>query len=172
MSLPAIDGYDVRRLATADAAELQALYERCSDYHQQHEGVPTRPDAAEEGLAALPPGTPGSDKFALGLYPPGGGMAAYLDLVRDYPSAGEWQIGLLMIDPALRGAGLGSRVCRAAVEWMASQGARTVTLGVLEHAPDAERFWRRIGFEEIRRQPYTSPGGRESRLIVMVRTLE
>jgi ribosomal protein S18 acetylase RimI-like enzyme len=76
-----------------------------------------------------------------------------------------------MSDPALRTAGLGSRACRAALGWMASRGARTVTLGVLEHAPDAERFWRRMGFEELRRQPYTSPRGRESRLIVMQRTL-
>lgn len=172
MSLPAIAGYEVRRLSPADATDLQALYERCSDYHEQHEGVPTPPDAGKEGLAALPPDTQPSDKFALGLYPPGGGMAAYLDLVRDYPSAGEWQIGLLMVDPALRNAGLGSRACQAAVEWMASRGARTVTLGVLEHAPDAERFWRRMGFPEVRRQPYTSPRGRESRLIVMRRTLE
>jgi GNAT superfamily N-acetyltransferase len=170
MSLPAIDGYDVRRLSAADAGDLQALYERCSDYHEQHEGVPTRPDAAEEGLAALPPGTPADDKFALGIYRPGGGMAAYLDLVRDYPSAGEWQIGLLMIDPSLRGAGLGSRVSRAALEWMATLGARNVTLGVLEHAPDAERFWRRMAFKEVRRQPYTSPGRRESRMIVMCQT--
>jgi GNAT superfamily N-acetyltransferase len=171
MSLPTIEGYEVRRLTAADAAELQPLCERCSDYYEQHEGVPTGPDAAEEELAARPPGTADSDKFALGIYAPGGEMAAYLDLVRDYPSAGEWQIGLMMIDPALRGAGLGSRACRAAMEWMASQGARTVTLGVLEHAPDAERFWRRMAFEEIRRQPYTSPGGRESRLIVMRQTV-
>lgn len=56
MSLPAVDGYDVRRLSAADAGDLQALYERCSDYHEQHEGVPTPPDAAEEELAARPPG--------------------------------------------------------------------------------------------------------------------
>jgi ribosomal protein S18 acetylase RimI-like enzyme len=171
MSLPAIDGYDVRRLSTADAADLQALYERCSDYHEQHEGVPTPAGAAEEELAALPPDTPADDKFALGIYAHDGRMAGYLEMVRDYPSAGEWQIGLLMIDPSLRGAGLGSRACRAALEWMAARGARNVTLGVLEHAPDAERFWRRMGFEEVRRQPYTSPSGRESRLIVMRQTL-
>lgn len=37
-----------------------------------------------------------------------------------------------------------------------------IYLGVLEHNAAAERFWRRHGFAELRRQP-----GLESRVIVM-----
>lgn len=55
------------QLTGRPSGELQMLYERCSDYHEQHEGTPTRPSAAEEELAALPPGKSLSDKFSLGI---------------------------------------------------------------------------------------------------------
>lgn len=172
MSLPDLRGHRVQRLSLTDAGTLQSLYERCSDYHVEHEGVPTRPTAAAEELAALPPGKAPADKFSLGIYSPEGEMVGYLDLVRDFPSAGEWQIGLLMLDPAVRGAGLGERVCRAAESWVAERGGRTISLGVLEHSPRAARFWRRMGFEEVARQPYASETGRKhSRIIFMRRDL-
>lgn len=63
---------------------------------------------------------------------------------------------------------LGRRVYEAAAQWVRAQGGRAISLGVLEHSPAAERFWRRMGFEEIGQQPYTSETGRRtSRMIVM-----
>ena len=169
MRLPDLRGHRVQRLSPADAGAVQRLYERCSDYHEEHEGIPTRPTAAAEELAALPPGKALADKFSLGIYQPDGEMAGYLDLVRDFPSAGEWQIGLLMLDPAARGAGLGERVFRAAASWVAEQGGRTISLGVLEHSPRAEQFWRRMGFAEVARQPYTSETGRKHSRVIFMR---
>ena len=169
MILPDLRGYRVQRLSPADAGTLQLLYERCSDYHEEHEGIPTRPTAAADELAALPPGKALVDKFSLGIYSPEGEMVGYLDLVRDFPAADEWQIGLLMLDPAERGRGLGERICRAAADWVAARGGRTISLGVLEHAPRAERFWRRMGFDEIARQPYGSETGRRSSRIIFMR---
>jgi GNAT superfamily N-acetyltransferase len=159
----------VRRLSRSDAASLQVLYERCTDYHEQHEGIPTRPTAAEEELSACPPGKQLSDKFALGVYSPDDVLVGYLDLMRDFPSAGEWQIGLLMLDPSQRGGGLGACVYGAAADWVASQGAHTISLGVLEEAPRAERFWRRMGFEEVSRHPYVSETGRRAGRIIFMR---
>jgi len=51
-------------------------------------------------------------------------------------------------------------------------GAHSLQLGVMEQNPDAERFWRRHGFEEVRRQPHTSDTGYRSRIIVMRRPLD
>jgi hypothetical protein len=42
---------------------------------------------------------------------------------------------------------------------------------VLEHNASAERFWRRHGFAELRRQPYTANSGHASRVIVMCHQL-
>jgi ribosomal protein S18 acetylase RimI-like enzyme len=167
----ALDGFTVRRLSPADAAELQALYERCSDYHELEDGGPTRPTAGAETLAAGPPGTDPADKFSLGVYADGGAMVAFLDVIRDYPEPGEWWIGLLMLDPAARSGGLGGRICEEAARWIAAEGGRALHLDVLEQNPRAERFWRRHGFEEVRRKPFTAATGKESTVIVMRRAL-
>lgn len=164
-----VEGCTVRRLTRADAAELQVLYERCSDYHEQHEGVPTRPTAGADELAALPPGKTAADKFSFGIHAPDGEMVGCLDLVRDFPAAGEWQIGLLLLVPEARGSGLGGRIHDAAVRWVSSRGGRTITLGVLEHAPDAERFWRRMGYQEVSRQRYLSEATRRESVLIFMR---
>jgi GNAT superfamily N-acetyltransferase len=163
-----LDGYTVVRLTAADEGELQDLFVRCSDFHELAEGVPTPPGAASEELVARPPGTPLRDKFSFGISAAGGGMVGYLDLIRNHPAEGEWWIGLLMLEPAERGAGLGSRVYRAAAEWVARQGGTAIHIGVLEHNPKAERFWRRQGFQEVRRVEWVAGTGRVGRLIIMV----
>jgi GNAT superfamily N-acetyltransferase len=167
----AIDGVEVRRLGTDDAAAVQRLYERCTDFHELAEGMPTRPAAGAEEIEALPPGKMSTDKHVFGIVAADGELAGYVDLVRDYPGRGEWWLSLLMLDPAARGAGLGSRIVRGAAEWAAARGARALLLGVLEQNPRAERFWQRQGFAEVDRQPYTSDTGRPSRIVVMRRTL-
>jgi ribosomal protein S18 acetylase RimI-like enzyme len=55
------------------------------------------------------------------------------------------------------------------VRWraIAATGGTAIHLGVLEHNTRAERFWRSLGFTELRRQPYTSASGHASRVIVM-----
>jgi len=163
----AIDGARIRRLRPGDAAAVQRLYERCTDFHELAEGMPTRPTAGAEEIEALPPGKMSTDKHLFGIVAADGELAGYVDLTRDYPERGEWWLGLLMLDPASRGAGLGSRVVRGAAEWAVGRGARAILLGVLEQNPRAERFWRRQGFAELDRRPYTSDTGLPSRIIVM-----
>lgn len=162
-----LDGYRVARLTPAEAADLQDLYERCTDFHELTEGSPTRPTAASEELVALPPGKELADKFPFGVHAPAGRLIGFLDLMRDYPAEREWWIGLLMLDPAVRGAGLGSRIYRAAAEWVGSQHGSAIYIGVLEQNGAAERFWRREGFVELRRERHVSDTGHEGRLIVM-----
>jgi ribosomal protein S18 acetylase RimI-like enzyme len=159
--------YRVSYLEHRDVPLLQELYERCSDYHELEEGVPTLPGAAEHLLAALPPGKSPADKHVLGLHSPQGELLGVLDLIRDYPDAGEWWVGLLMLDPRARGGGVGTRLLRATERVIATAGGTAIQLGVLEHNTAAERFWRRIGFVELRCQPYTSSSGHASRVIVM-----
>jgi len=164
-SLP---GYIVRRFKPADAAALQGLYERCTDYHEMHEGFATRPSAAADELAMLPPGRTLEDKFSMGIYEPGGPLIGYLDIVRHYPATNEWWIGLLMLDPEARAKGLGARLFRATWNWVLSQDGKAIYLAVLEENIRAERFWRRQGFEEVRRQAHTSETGNKiSQVIVM-----
>jgi GNAT superfamily N-acetyltransferase len=162
-----LDGYPVVRLTPADAADLQDLFERCTDFHELSEGGPTRSTAGAEELVARPAGKELADKFSFGIYAPAGGLVGFLDLMRDYPAESEWWIGLLMLDPAVRGGGLGGRIYRAAAEWVSAQGGAMIRIGVLEQNPDAMRFWQRQGFLELRREPHVSDTGHRSRLVVM-----
>jgi ribosomal protein S18 acetylase RimI-like enzyme len=159
--------YRVSYLEHRDVPLLQELYERCSDFQELTEGMPRVPGAAEHLLTALPPGKSPADKHVLGLHSPQGELLGVLDLIRDYPDAGEWWVGLLMLDPRARGGGVGTRLLRATERVIAAAGGASIYLCVLEHNTAAERFWRRMGFTELRRQPHTSMSGKASRVIVM-----
>jgi GNAT superfamily N-acetyltransferase len=166
-----LPGHVVFRLRPEHAALLQGLCERCSAYFELHDGAPPGPSLGEEEVVALPEGKTLDDKFLFGIRSATGELVGVLDLIRDFPAAGEWWLGLLMLDPKVRSAGLGARFYRAAEAWATERGAQRVLLGVLEQNPDAERFWRGLGFAELRRQPYTAPTGHVSTLIVMSRQL-
>ena len=159
------------RLTLADVPALQRLCERCGDYYVMEEGAPAAPDTAEHLLTALPPGKTHADKYVAGIHAPGGELAGVLDLIRDFPGEHEWWIGFLLLDPAARAAGLGSRILDEVARAVSAAGGTVIQLGVLEQNVAAERFWRRHGFAELRRQPYTARSGHPSRVIVMSRPL-
>ena len=159
------------RLRLADAPALQRLCERCSDYYELEGRVPTPPGTAEDVLTSLPPGKADDDKHVIGVVAPDGELVGVLDLIRDYPGEHEWWLGLFLLDPQARAAGLGSRVLQEVERVVAAAGGTVLHLGVLEQNVPAERFWRRHGFTEVRRQPYTAASGHVSRVIVMCHRL-
>jgi len=162
-----IEGYSVRRLSDSDSAELQTLFERCSDYVHIYSGAPPRPTEGEEELRALPPGKELRDKFSFGLYNPQQQLVAYIDLMRNYPAEHEWWIGLLMVDPLARRRGLGHQVYGASAQWVRDLRGHRIWIGVLEENADAERFWRRLGFEEVRREAHKTESGKLHTMVVL-----
>ncbi len=135
------------RLDEARRDELQAFYESCRDYVELVTGAPPGPDEANALLSALPRGKGHEDKFVIGLFDAPGHMVGVLDVIRDYPAAGEWYLGLLMFAPSWRSRGLGERVYRRLEEWVAASGGKALHLIVQEGNPGALRFWQRVGFE-------------------------
>jgi GNAT superfamily N-acetyltransferase len=163
----AVDSFAAVRLSSGDVGELQVLHERCSGYFEIVEGAPTRPTSAAEDLVDLPPGKAPDDKFYFGIRAADGTLVGALDIVRDYPAPGTWILGLLMLDPAVRGGGLGARVYEAARAWVRAQGGHEISIAVLEQNTAAERFWRRRGFRETARVPYAAATGFTSTAIIM-----
>jgi GNAT superfamily N-acetyltransferase len=162
-----LEGYDVERLGPGDEADLQYLHDRCSDYFQLIEGGPTRPTCASEDLAELPPGKDLADKFYLGIYDPDRKLVGALELARDLPSPGEWWLALLLLEPRVRGRGLGARVLDQAKQWVGRQGGSAISLAVLEQNARAERFWTEHGFVEVKRSAFVAATGLESRAMIM-----
>ena len=165
----ALDGYHVARLAAADAADVQSLYQRCDDYHVAYEGIQTRPAAGAEELASAPPGRGTDDKFPFGIYSLDGELLAFLELFRNYPAEGEWWIGLLMLDPKVRRLGLGREIFLCAAKWAQANGAGAIQLAVLATETAALRFWKRLGFAEIGRRPHESQAQRKSHTVLVLR---
>ncbi|HEX7152439.1 MAG TPA: GNAT family N-acetyltransferase [Thermoanaerobaculia bacterium] len=162
-----VAGYTAVRLTPADAERLQPLLERCADYFLLADGAHPRPFEAVEELKAVPPNREVHDKFSFGVFD-GDACIAYLDLFRDYPKAGEWWIGFLLVDPGARTRGLGTRLYRAGEELVRREQGTAILLGVLEQNLRGQRFWGSLGFEEMSRSRYVSPiSGQESVVLIM-----
>ena len=62
------------------------------------------------------------------------------------PEFAEGSLEFVGVAPRSRGQGLGARLVRAALAWLASVGVREVTLTVSSHDEAAGRLYRRAGF--------------------------
>jgi len=141
-------------LGTADLPALQALHVRCAEFIRETTGVPPSADEAESLLQTLPPGKTLADKLVLGISrgEPDAELVGVVELIRGYPASGDWYIGLLMIAPAARGAGIGTDVVDDVARRIRAGGGTAAHLVVREDNPRAIAFWRRRGFEETDRR--------------------
>ncbi|MBK7032054.1 MAG: GNAT family N-acetyltransferase [Ignavibacteria bacterium] len=125
-----------------------------------------RHNAAQYLLQNVPPSTAKEDKIVLGFHDETGLLVAICDLLRNYPSAGEWWIGLLMIDPKYRSAGLGTQILQDVVNMARAEEATALWVAPLEQNPNAQRFWERHGFVEQRTAHTTTRSGRTNTVVV------
>jgi GNAT superfamily N-acetyltransferase len=165
-----VDGFRVARLTANDAPELQNLFERCGDFFELCEGGPARPDAALKELTQVPERFTLDDLFVFGFRREQ--LDGVVALLREPLKEATWWIGLLLLDPAARGVGAGTRIFEATREWLAASGAQTIYIGVVVHNEAARRFWLARGFEELNVQEYTTQYGLTTEIVVMRRTVE
>ena len=137
----------LRELTESDLEDLQALFERCEDYFLLHEDRPPTATEARDEWDAVPEATPRDHKHVVGLFTDG--LAGVVEVVRDWPRAGTWNIGLLLLDPTARGRGAGQEVV-AAVDVRALAGAAaTLRISVDPANTGGLRFWERLGFTPV-----------------------
>ncbi len=169
-----LGGLRATRIARGDGparAWLQDLLERCADYMTLEDGAPPGPQAAADLLDALPPGRAHEHKHVLGLARAAGPpLVAVIDAVRGFPEPGDWFVGLVLIDPAERGRGLGAAIMADLEGWFRRQGAACAYLAVLERNPDAQRFWFRQGYQLLDRRVRMG-AGREDPVFRMKKVL-
>jgi RimJ/RimL family protein N-acetyltransferase len=153
-------------LRIADAPHVQRLFERCADFFVLTEGQPPAPDLAEKELTFTIPGGSPDDIACFGVFD-GDRLIAFAQLLPNPGQRLEWWFGLLLLDPAERSRGLGPRIHEELLAWLAAQGATKLWIGVLTQNEAAERFWKRLGYEELDRRPYVATTGFKSTVIVM-----
>lgn len=140
-----------RRLGPPDLDALQTLFERGAEYFEIATGAPPGPDEAQRAFVGGPPSKAVSDKQTVGVFDAQSTLVGVLDAIPDFPSDGTCTIGLLLVDPAARGAGLGGAVLTAFEAWMTRQGTRRLRTALVAHHAPGLRFLRRAGYTEVAR---------------------
>jgi GNAT superfamily N-acetyltransferase len=143
----ALAGGRLRELTQADLGDLQALLERCGDYYELHEARAPSATEARDDWDALPAGTPRDHKHLLGLFAPE--LVGVVELIRDWPRAGTWNIGLLLLDPSARRRRAGTEVFGAVAATAARAGAGTLRISVMPINTGGLEFWRGLGFTPV-----------------------
>lgn len=133
------NGYKINLLSLKNNKIVQKLCEKCSDYYILHGGVLPSKEDINEIFTALPPNKNYEDKFVLGIYN-FDELVGIVDIIKDFPTDGEWMLGLMLIDPARRSNGLGKIVHSALVTWAINLGAKSFRIGVIEDNYNGIRF--------------------------------
>ena len=112
-------------LGDHDPPALQRFFEANADYFELVNGAPPPAgEAAEEMHAPLPPGSPYTKKWNLGLLADAGSMRAMVNIVSDLLANGVWHVGTYIVDRPWRGTGAARRWYDALESWAAANGAR------------------------------------------------
>jgi GNAT superfamily N-acetyltransferase len=166
-----LPGYRSSLMQADDLTKLKSLLEKCADYSLMVTGSPPKSSDAASLLADCPEGKTLADKFLIGISTRKQELIGVLDAIRDYPTQHDWWLGLLLLDPAQRNKGLGTRIFKSFEYWLRQQGTRHVFLGVVEENQRAYQFWQGMGFQVVERQPARLFGNLYHVVLTMVYTL-
>lgn len=140
-----IAGLDVSPLDQHDHDRLAALCRECTEFFELVEGMPGGAEVASNVLGPLPSNVTGGRKSVFGLER-AGTLIGLLEILEGFPAPDIAYVGLLLLHPAARGTGLGTRVWAAVSPWLHTRGATTARVVVQHQNPSARRFWERQGF--------------------------
>jgi len=127
---------------------LQVLLEKCSDYLTFQDEEPVKPSAALDLFIARPDGIDDKDKVILGIFNDQKQLVGVFDLIKGYSEPRTLSLGLMMIDPLMRGQGIGNKAYHQVEEWAICLQFDKVRLGVLFGNEKGLIFWRKMGLEE------------------------
>jgi Sortase and related acyltransferases len=154
-----------------DINEINALLTVCDDFSMLVSGQPHQPEDAFELLHDLPPQKFEAYKQVLGIRDRNGKLCGVLDLVSGFPEKSIAFIGLLLLLPEKRGAGLGRRILQSLETWARGAGFKALMLGVVEENNDGLRFWKACGFEVVATSDPRAFGQKTQRVLRMKKVL-
>ncbi len=153
-------------LGSADKDRLADLCRRCTAFFELVEGQTGGPSTADEILGPLPSHVTSGTKRVLGVER-GPDLVGVAEILDGFPGPDEWQIGLLLILPELRGGGLGTEIWQGIRDLIQGRGGRLVRLIVQKQNPAARRFWEKNGFS-VERESTVKVGKLSSPVWVML----
>lgn len=144
--------YCVRRLKTDDIEMIYQLSCRNKIFYKYHPPFVTS-ESIREDIYALPPGKNDKDKYYIGFFQEEK-LVAVMDLILDYPGESIAFIGLFMMNIEYQGRGIGSNIIRECFDYLKQMDYKSVQIGVDQHNPQSNAFWRKNGFTEIGESEY------------------
>jgi RimJ/RimL family protein N-acetyltransferase len=171
-TLIAFDGVRVIELGPEAIPALQRFFDTNPEYFQTVNGQPPSPTEGRDEFDDLPPaGMTFRKKWLLGVVDDSESLVAMATILSDFIVEGAWHVGLFIVGTSLHGTGTAQRLYCQLENWMRSQGAQWLRLGVVEGNERAERFWRQVGYTEVRKRLGVAMGVRVNDLRVMVKPL-
>ena len=135
-------------LTPADVPAVFHLYRRCSDYFLLQDGEPASRSDAETLFTDVPSSKSADDQCIVGSWKQSN-LFVLAQVLTDYPAAGDRYLGFLLLDPSLRGHGVGRQTYLAIERWSFECGALRMLVAVLQENEPALRFWQSLGFEQL-----------------------
>lgn len=80
-------------------------------------------------------------------------------------------IGMLSVDPAMQGMGLGTRLVRIAEAMCEAMGARSVRLKIINLREELARWYRSLGYREVGTAPFAGQAKQPCHFVEMQRLL-
>jgi len=136
----------VLRESQKTRTEVETIVRAAADYYLIVQGTPAPPEEVDEFFNAVPPGYALKDLFPVGFYADGR-MVGIGGLLKGWNAPDKAMIGLLVLDPAVRGKGYGGAAVRLMEEMARSwSDIRRLRVGVVACNTNALAFWRRVGY--------------------------
>ena len=142
--------FNVKKLTESNIDDMLALCEKNTFFFEYCPPAPTKKSLLED-LSALPPNKTLEDKFFVGFYDKNK-LVAICDLISGYPHAQTAFIGLFMLDKALQGQGLGTKMLNEMFAYLKKSGFKKVELSYIKGNPQSRAFWHKNGFKETGRE--------------------
>ncbi len=149
-----------------EIAEVQRVLEEAPTYCINVSGKPASPGNGRELFAAIAPGKEFQDNFVFGIYL-NNHMIGCIDLCRGFPNASTVTLGLLLLSENYQRKGLGTKVYNKLEEIVKNwKNIKKIIIGVLVSNEEVLPFWKKLGYKEVRRKPYTH-GDIETEIITL-----
>jgi GNAT superfamily N-acetyltransferase len=157
-------------LSHGDLVEIDGLRQRASDFFCEVGDRPPTIESLVADLDDLPEGYTRADECMYRAYV-GGVLVGYAEVLRGYEDAGQWIIGIALVDQALRGRGIGRAIVEAVAQDACAAGVKALAVGVIATREGSLRFWRREGFTHEVRRRTLSIGDHQHEIVRLQRRL-
>jgi ribosomal protein S18 acetylase RimI-like enzyme len=157
-------------LTASDRAAVADLYARAADYVLLETGAPPDDSTLDDFFSGAPPGIDPATSVRMGAEGPQGLMGV-AEMAFGYPGPRDAYIGLLLLDPAARGCGLGRLMLDRLTGIAMDRGADRMLIAVLQDNPRGMSFWQRQGFVTETVKPDVAYGLRRHTVHRMARAL-